>query len=56
MIGFIVAEEINSFVSLPVWLAARVPTHQPLINEPSLGLHANAKKNEKYSPGEVTIF
>ena len=54
MLGFIMAKEINSFLSPPVWLAARVKSHQPLINEPSLGLHAKPPKNG--SPGDVTIF
>lgn len=36
MLGFIMAKEINSFLSPPVLLAARVKSHQTLINEPSL--------------------
>lgn len=54
MLGFIMAKEINSFLSPPVWLAARVKSHQPLINEPSLVLHANPKENG--SARKVTIF
>lgn len=39
MLSFIMAQGINSFLSLPVGLAAHVKSHQPVINEPSLGLH-----------------